>query len=110
MVALIPQSEDVNVICNGEPMNWIGKSLACYLSGALSLSGYAIYNSIDVGAANPDYVMMVLISPIQAIFTAYDVLVLGQMKLFWELFFFCLGSVLAVLFFYLFAKKRKAGH
>jgi len=89
-------------------MNWIGKGLACYLSGALFLSGYAIYNSMDVGVANPDHVMMVLISPIQAIFNAYDVLILGQTKLLWELFFFCLGVVAAVLFFYLHAKKRKA--
>ncbi len=83
----------------------IPRLLVCYTVGSIFLAIWAVYGTMASGALYPNYLMIVLWSPIQAIFINYDVLVLGKMKLLGGFTTFYSGAILAGI--YLFFKARK---
>ncbi len=86
-------------------MKLISRLLICYIVGSIFLAICAVYGTMASGALNPNYLMIVLWSPIQAIFINYDVLVLGKIKLLGSFIAFYSGVILAGI--YLFFKARK---
>lgn len=72
------------------------------------MSLYAMINAVAQGGTSPNLFLIILVSPLQAMFLHYDVIFLGKTKLAGGLIAFYFGFFITFLGFYFYPKLHKS--